>query len=595
MQPPSREPGHETFLKTFGTPSLVNPSASASLRKKDLALLIYLRIEAGRSHSRGFLANLLWGDTTEEKARHSLSQALGRVRTLVGGAGLIADGENIVGGGELRCDAILLQEMAAGVIPIDPTLKLYTGDFLAYFTAGAGVRDFDDWADGKRGRFRALALDLLDQLGSAAEQEGNWNGSLVLGERATEIDPLWENGHRRVMRAWNALGERNRALRHYEKLVSRLRTEMEDEPDPETQALAEHFRRISPHPATTSRHTSATPAAGAVEPTPAPACDESDDPGSTTSILTRERPSAADPRSASGRVRHRRSFVLTAAAVALVAVVWASRSELRENVGSTTAAESNRINPQGYASCPSGRSLARLVDEKFPDGSPIPPGERFRKTWTLRNAGTCTWDSAHRFYYMGGKLSLTQTHVRIEGAVPPAGVYTFAVPMQAPNTPGTYRDEWTLRDAGGRTVPVGGSKIIWAEIVVPEKGATVCNADDAVAKFLGENYLDGTEVSPGESFTKTWTIRNSGSCAWNSTLALQYVSDDNGRLSVSQADVPIHDTVPPGATYTFAVPMRAPRAPGLYREDWRLRDAEGNGIRISGSTTIWAEIAVQSR
>jgi DNA-binding SARP family transcriptional activator len=45
-------------------------------RKKAQALLAYLAVEPGEAHLRDKLAALLWGDSSDQQARHSLRQTL---------------------------------------------------------------------------------------------------------------------------------------------------------------------------------------------------------------------------------------------------------------------------------------------------------------------------------------------------------------------------------------------------------------------------------------------------------------------------------------------------------------------------------------
>src|SRR4051812_49137784 len=54
-------------------------------RRKELALLAYLA-SSRRPVSRERLASLLWGDRVDERARHSLRQALHRLNTALPGA-----------------------------------------------------------------------------------------------------------------------------------------------------------------------------------------------------------------------------------------------------------------------------------------------------------------------------------------------------------------------------------------------------------------------------------------------------------------------------------------------------------------------------
>src|SRR5215470_5516207 len=63
------------FSLGLGAGRSVNPGA-----RKARALLAYLALPAGRTHSRDKLASLLWGDTGDEQARQSLRQTLVALR-----------------------------------------------------------------------------------------------------------------------------------------------------------------------------------------------------------------------------------------------------------------------------------------------------------------------------------------------------------------------------------------------------------------------------------------------------------------------------------------------------------------------------------
>jgi DNA-binding SARP family transcriptional activator len=237
------------FLRTFGAPALVgSPAGSAApFRKKDLALLIFLCVEHASTHSRGRLAALLWGDGQEEKARHSLTQALGRLRPHLPERAFALRGNTLEWNDALECDARLLKAAAAGERAIDRQLSFYSGDFLADFGAGPGGQDFELWADAQRAQLRLTAILLLERWGAEAEARGQWDEARRLGLRATEIEPLYEEGHRRVIRAWSAQGERLLALRHFRTFADWLAREMGARPDPETRRLAARVR-MTPGP-----------------------------------------------------------------------------------------------------------------------------------------------------------------------------------------------------------------------------------------------------------------------------------------------------------------------------------------------------------
>jgi DNA-binding SARP family transcriptional activator len=176
----------DVHLVTLGTPALVGNGTPIPLRKKDLALLVYLRLEGKHGHSRGALAGLLWGSSPEENARHSLTQALGRLRARLG-SGVLEVGHDRVGcRATLPCDAASLLQ-AAGAEVDDGVLALCAGEFLAGFHPGPGAEAFETWADGRRAHFRTVAVSALDRLGDDAEARGDWDQALA----AASAPPSW--------------------------------------------------------------------------------------------------------------------------------------------------------------------------------------------------------------------------------------------------------------------------------------------------------------------------------------------------------------------------------------------------------------------
>jgi hypothetical protein len=84
---------------------------------------------------------------------------------------------------------------------------------------------------------------------------------------------------------------------------------------------------------------------------------------------------------------------------------------------------------------------------------------------------------------------------------------------------------------------------------------------------------DNTEVTPGQSFTKTWLVSNSGTCAWEAGFIFNVVSGE----ALGGASVTLNQSVEPGRQYEFSVPMVAPSGKtGELKGTWRLSDANGN-------------------
>lgn len=101
-----------------------------------------------------------------------------------------------------------------------------------------------------------------------------------------------------------------------------------------------------------------------------------------------------------------------------------------------------------------------------------------------------------------------------------------------------------------------------------------------VGQFIKDVTIpDGTTFAPGETFTKTWRIRNAGTCTW-SGYALVFDSGDamNGASPIAIG------TVGPGQEVDVSVNLTAPATSGSYRGYWRIRNASGVFIPILGGT-----------
>lgn len=86
---------------------------------------------------------------------------------------------------------------------------------------------------------------------------------------------------------------------------------------------------------------------------------------------------------------------------------------------------------------------------------------------------------------------------------------------------------------------------------------------------------DGTKVNPGQSFTKTWLVSNTGTCAWEASFTFKVVSGD----AMGGSAVTINQRVEPGRQYEISVPLVAPTdKSGTLTGYWQLSDASGSNF-----------------
>lgn len=93
---------------------------------------------------------------------------------------------------------------------------------------------------------------------------------------------------------------------------------------------------------------------------------------------------------------------------------------------------------------------------------------------------------------------------------------------------------------------------------------------------------DDSEFQPGQAFEKTWRIKNSGTCAWNSSYKFVFV--DGSRMGAT-AEIAVPDTSS-GATAELKVRMTAPTKTGVSAALWQMEGPSGEHFGPTFNLTI---------
>ncbi|MES0134337.1 alpha/beta fold hydrolase [Mesorhizobium sp. RSR565B] len=217
-----------------------------AISRKARAMVAYLALQSGHSQSREKLATLLWGINSEAQARMSLRQAVSSVRKAMqtcGGGRFLTDGNSValhLDG--LDFDVARFEALVASPAPEDLELALnvYRGDLLDGF--GLKEEPFEDWLRIERERLRALAVVALDRLVAHYAATNDPAACVRAAARLLAMDPLREDVHRALMRAYAAQGRTNLALKQYEHCRTALLRDLKLQPEPETRQLFETLR-----------------------------------------------------------------------------------------------------------------------------------------------------------------------------------------------------------------------------------------------------------------------------------------------------------------------------------------------------------------
>lgn len=245
-------------LLTLGGLGLVGPDGSRDeslhKRRRKLALLAVLAIEA-RPLSRDCLTSVFWAQQEVQRARHSLSDALSHLRRVLGRGAIAARQHDVW----LRPDArvrvdVLELVAAANTGDTAAVVAAYTGALLD----GVHVQDapqFNQWVARERSRLADLFQRACAARCLALARQRQWDACASLAARWLECDARSADAALYLLNALKAPATREAdalALREYECLGRRLRTEHAVEVDGRVRLLAERIAARLRAPAATA-------------------------------------------------------------------------------------------------------------------------------------------------------------------------------------------------------------------------------------------------------------------------------------------------------------------------------------------------------
>jgi DNA-binding SARP family transcriptional activator len=217
---------------------------------KARALFQYLINHHDRPVSRDALVRALWPDpdalaagTSIKVAVHALRQTLTQVNTRPAAltvsvhdagyqlrtADLWLDVEQFERSIELARRLEAHGHPDAALTHFERAVAFYRGDFLE--------EAWEEWALLRREALRDQYLFALARLADAAQAHADHQACATYCQRLLEHDSCREEAYRLLMLCYARLGQRGRVRRWYELCVRALRTELDVDPEPETEAL----------------------------------------------------------------------------------------------------------------------------------------------------------------------------------------------------------------------------------------------------------------------------------------------------------------------------------------------------------------------
>ncbi len=109
-------------------------------------------------------------------------------------------------------------------------------------------------------------------------------------------------------------------------------------------------------------------------------------------------------------------------------------------------------------------SAVLLQDVTIADGTNVPYGSKFTKTWQFRNSGNCPWSGYTIAFVSGDRMGAPDSEPIADTA--PKSNVNVSVDLVAPSNDGIYTGFFELRNSAGKPLAIGIEKTFWVKITV---------------------------------------------------------------------------------------------------------------------------------
>ena len=107
------------------------------------------------------------------------------------------------------------------------------------------------------------------------------------------------------------------------------------------------------------------------------------------------------------------------------------------------------------------------------------------------------------------------------------------------------------------------------------------------AELVSEDPLDNAAFKPGDKITKTWSLKNMGTCVWNN---YRFVFD--GKEMGGNSNAPVNQ-IAPGQTITFYAYVAAPLTGATFKGSGTLINSSGNVVKVMYQGGQYNGVSVQ--
>lgn len=124
---------------------------------------------------------------------------------------------------------------------------------------------------------------------------------------------------------------------------------------------------------------------------------------------------------------------------------------------------------------------------------------------------------------------------------------------------------------------VGAANPIILETYTPAPPTARPPCDDNLVFLRDVTVPDGTHFLAGQTFDKSWELRNDGTCEWVHGYFAELRDGDPPLGAIPKQALP---ELGPGETVVFTIQFTAPREAGHYRAFWKAHSVGGEAFGV---------------
>ncbi|HEY5982913.1 MAG TPA: NBR1-Ig-like domain-containing protein [Anaerolineales bacterium] len=181
-----------------------------------------------------------------------------------------------------------------------------------------------------------------------------------------------------------------------------------------------------------------------------------------------------------------------------------------------------------------------VADVTIPDGTIVSPGASFWKTWSVKNTGSCTWNSTYKFVFIDGDIMGGGYVYNFPGFAAPNDTVEIPIQLYAPTTTGSYTGYWKIQAPDKTIFGVGQYDQSLSVSVVVGSGTPANDKTATVYDITAVSYRIERRCTAANTFWHIWVNLTSNGPMKSTFKILQ--SDGNGQGGI-KLDFPTAQTL----------------------------------------------------